>query len=163
MAQTDDFEDFDNTDPTEEQLEEARAVLARSVAAVETPARKPAKKAAKKPRKSAQTIPATAPKPQDRKPKQSPAESEAKGGDIVLSLFDEEIHVDRNALLTSWDWQMGIIDKNPLMMVKGLLGPRQFQWFCLKSQAEKMSPLDAASQLMEMFSKEAGFESTGNS
>lgn len=164
MPQTDDFEDFDNTDPTEEQLEEARRVLAKSVAATEAPARKPAKKAAaKKPRKSAQKIPDSAPKPQDRLPKQSPAEAEVKAGTINLTLFGEAVDIDQRSMLESWDWQVGVIQKNPLQMVKGLLGQKRFSWFCLRSQAAGMSPIGAATELIEMFSKEAGFESTGNS
>lgn len=165
MPQTDDFEDFANTDPTEDQLEEARRVLAKSVAATEAPARKPAKKAAtkKKPRKSAATIPANAPKPQDHKPKQSPAEKEVKAGTINLTLFGEDVEIDQRSMLESWDWQVGVIQKNPLQMVKGLLGQKRFSWFCLRSQAAGMSPIGAATELIEMFSKEAGFESTGNS
>lgn len=117
----------------------------------------------RKQRRAAQRIPDSAPKPQDRKPRKSPAQTEAEGTDLLLTLFGEELRVKRSALVNSWDWQIGAIEKNPLQMVKGLLGQDQFIWFCMKSQSEGMQPLKAAADLMQLFAEAAGMEKSGNS
>lgn len=130
-------------------------------------ARKNSKKGNRKQRraeaKSAGKIPANAPKPQDHQKANAARKSEASDSTIVLTLWGEEIRVNRSALIDSWDWQLGAIGKNPLHMVKGLLGDKQFFWFCARSQAEGKVPMDAAAEIMTMFAEESGVGTTGNS
>lgn len=113
--------------------------------------------------KSAGKIPANAPKPQDHQKANAARKAEASDSTIVLTLWGEEIRVNRSALIDSWDWQLGAIGKNPLHMVKGLLGDKQFFWFCARSQAEGKAPMDAAAEIMTMFAEESGVGTTGNS
>lgn len=130
-------------------------------------ARKNSKKGNRKQRraeaKSAGKIPANAPKPQDHQKANAARKSEASDSTIVLTLWGEEIRVNRSALIDSWDWQLGAIGKNPLHMVKGLLGDQKFFWFCARSQAEGKVPMDAAAEIMTMFAEESGVGTTGNS
>ncbi|MHA4848766.1 hypothetical protein L1080_004360 [Rhodococcus sp. MSC1_016] len=160
-----DDEDFDpedlvDVDQGEDEPDEAdEADETRSAAAAVVRANRPNRKQ----RRAAGTIPSHAPKPQDHKPKKSPAQAEAEDSDLLLTLFGKELRIDRSAVLNNWDWQLGAIEKNPLQMVKGLLGQKQFNWFCMRSQAEGMQPLQAATELMDLFANAAGFESTGNS
>ncbi|MFF1555626.1 hypothetical protein ACFVX3_31875 [Rhodococcus erythropolis] len=113
--------------------------------------------------KSAGKIPANAPKPQDHQKANAARKAEASDSTIVLTLWGEEIRVNRSALIDSWDWQLGAIGKNPLHMVKGLLGDQKFFWFCARSQAEGKVPMDAAAEIMTMFAEESGVGTTGNS
>ncbi|MDV6275307.1 hypothetical protein R3Q06_17565 [Rhodococcus erythropolis] len=130
-------------------------------------ARKNSKKGNRKQRraeaKSAGKIPANAPKPQDHQKANAARKAEASDSTIVLTLWGEEIRVNRSALIDSWDWQLGAIGKNPLHMVKGLLGDQKFFWFCARSQAEGKVPMDAAAEIMTMFAEESGVGTTGNS
>ncbi|MET8314810.1 hypothetical protein ABZU78_11880 [Rhodococcus erythropolis] len=130
-------------------------------------ARKNSKKGNRKQRRaeaqSAGKIPANAPKPQDHQKANAARKSEASDSTIVLTLWGEEIRVNRSALIDSWDWQLGAIGKNPLHMVKGLLGDQKFFWFCARSQAEGKAPMDAAAEIMTMFAEESGVGTTGNS
>ncbi|MGN7133381.1 hypothetical protein ACTHQY_08920 [Rhodococcoides corynebacterioides] len=155
MPRDDEFDDITDPDadvadePTEQEIEAARALLAK----VTPPA--PAGPGLK--------IPDHAPKPTDRQPKRSAVEKEARGETILISMFDEEFHIDRASLFDSWDWQVGVVQNNPLQMCKGLLGDRRFAWFCLNAQKAGMTPSTAATELIELFSAEAGFEKAGNS
>lgn len=156
-----DEDDFDPEDlvedPADEDDEPESDVAGQAVEVVR------ANRPNRKQRRAGQKVPANAPKPQDRKPKKTSTQAEAEGVDILLTLFGEELRIDRAAVMDSWDWQLGMIEKNPLQMVKGLLGDQQFMWFCARSKAEGMQPMQAASDLMELFAKAAGFEKTGNS
>ncbi|WP_027500806.1 hypothetical protein [Rhodococcus sp. UNC363MFTsu5.1] len=108
------------------------------------------------------TIPANAPEPQDHLAKQAARVAEAPGtATIVLTLWGEEIRIEQSELLNSWDWQVGAIQKNLLMMVKGLLGDRRFLWFTTRAQADGKTPIEAASEVMELFSKATGLGSAG--
>lgn len=172
MSDTDDFDAFDDEleteviEPEEDLTEDGDDsqdydAEVRAAEALVAEARR--KAGNRKQRRAAARIPANAPQPQDRKPKKTATQAEAEGTDLLLTLFDEELRIDRNALMTSWDWQLGAIEKNPLQMVKGLLGQKQFVWFCMRSEAEGMEPLKAATELINLFAKASGFESTGNS
>ncbi|MCQ4119887.1 hypothetical protein [Rhodococcus tibetensis] len=155
----DDDEDPAEDDEADEPDEVDEVDETRTAAAAVVRANRPNRKQ----RRAAGSIPSHAPKPQDRKPKKSPAQAEAEDSDLLLTLFGEELRIDRSAVLNNWDWQLGAIEKNPLQMVKGLLGQKQFNWFCMRSQAEGMQPLQAATELMDLFATAAGFESAGNS
>lgn len=122
-----------------------------------------AKAGNRKQRRAAAKIPDSAPQPQDHKAKSVARQDEAENSELVLTLFGEDFHVDRAALVKSWDWQLGTIDKNPLQMVKGLLGDKQFAWFCMMARGEEMTPWDAAQQIMALFSEQAGLGKLGNS
>ncbi|MDV6275382.1 hypothetical protein R3Q06_17955 [Rhodococcus erythropolis] len=188
MPSNDDFDDFENTpdadEPTAAEIEAARRLLAKVdqpsnvedlpdvVApqvdedveyASEAVAHTKSKKGNRKNRRSAGKIPDNAPKPQDHQKATAARQSEATDATIVLTLWGEEIRVDRSALIDNWDWQLGAIGKNPLHMVKGLLGDKQFFWFCARSQAEGKPPMEAASEIMTMFAEEAGMVNEGNS
>ncbi|HEY9311475.1 hypothetical protein [Williamsia sp.] len=185
MPSHDDFADYENTapdadEPTAAQIEAARRLLANVdnddtlpdvVAphvddvnfAKEAVAHTKTKKGNRKQRRAAGKVPANAPKPQDHQKVSAARRGEATGATIVLTLWGEEIQVDRAALIDNWDWQLGAIGKNPLHMVKGLLGDKQFFWSCARSQAEGKPPMEAASEIMTMFSEEAGLGDEGNS
>ena len=188
MPSNNDFDDFENTpdadEPTAAEIEAARRLLAKVdqpsdvedlpdvVApqvdadvefASEAVAHTKAKKGNRKQRRAAGKIPDNAPKPQDHQKATAARQSEATDATIVLTLWGEEIRVDRSALIDNWDWQLGAIGKNPLHMVKGLLGDKQFFWFCARSQAEGKPPMEAASEIMTMFAEEAGMVNEGNS
>lgn len=122
-----------------------------------------AKKGNRKQRRSAGKIPDNAPKPQDHQKATAARAGEATEATVVLTLWGEEVRVDRSALIDNWDWQLGALGKNPLHMVKGLLGDQKFFWFCARSQAEGKPPMEAASEIMTMFAQEAGMVSEGNS
>ncbi|EHK86383.1 hypothetical protein [Rhodococcus pyridinivorans] len=124
---------------------------------------RPNREQRRKKKRSATTIPDTAPRPRDRQPKRSTQQSEAEDVEIILTLWDEELRIDRSAMAVSWDFQEGAVNKNPLQMVKGLLGQKQFGWFCIKARQEGLSPFEAANKVMELFAEEGGFESVGNS
>ncbi|PTR42028.1 hypothetical protein C8K38_111197 [Rhodococcus sp. OK611] len=148
MPADDDFDSFDDTDTdspeTAPEVEPNRA------------ARR------KKGRKGKAVIPTNAPEPQDHLAKQAARVAEAPGtATIVLTLWDEEIRIEQSELLNSWDWQVGAIQKNLLMMVKGLLGDRRFLWFTTRAQADGKTPIEAASEVMELFSKATGLGSAG--
>lgn len=173
MPENEDFDQFDypeddapeviepDEDLTEDDEDDDDDADVRAAEALVAEARR--KAGNRKQRRAAQRIPDSAPQPQDRKPKKSPARTEAEGTDLLLTLFGEELRVERSALVNSWDWQIGAIEKNPLQMVKGLLGQDQFIWFCMKSQTEGMQPLKAAADLMQLFAEAAGMEKSGNS
>ncbi|UVT24977.1 hypothetical protein NXT08_22510 [Rhodococcus pyridinivorans] len=116
-----------------------------------------------KKKRSSATIPDDAPRPRDRLAKKSAQQSEAEDVEIVLTLWGEELRIDRAAMALSWDFQEGAVNKNPLQMVKGLLGNKQFGWFCIKARGEGLNPFEAANQVMDMFAAEGGFETVGNS
>ena len=113
-------------------------------------------------RRAAAKVPETAPKPQDRKPKKSARQAEAEGTAVLLTLWDEEVTIERNVLVNSWDWQIGAMEKNPLLMVKGLLGEQRFAWFATRARADGKMPLDAAVEIVQMFADEIGLATTGN-
>ncbi|RAL31149.1 hypothetical protein [Rhodococcus sp. AQ5-07] len=113
-------------------------------------------------RRAAAKVPASAPKPQDRKPKKSAKQSEAKDTTVLLTLWDEEIEIDRNALVDSWDWHLGTMEQNPLLLVRGLLGVQRFAWFTARAKGEGKTPMGAALEIIQMFSEEAGFSTPGN-
>lgn len=118
----------------------------------------------RKQRRSAGKIPDNAPKPQDRQKKTDARRAEANGDAVIkLTLWGEEIEIDRSTLSERWDWQLGMIEKNTLQMVKGLLGEGLFVWFCKRSQADGKTPYQAANELMQLFSDEVGTGSAGNS
>lgn len=114
-------------------------------------------------KRGATTVPANAPRPKDRLAKKSARQTEVEDVEIVLTLWDEELRIDRAAMVNSWDFQEGAVNKNPLQMVKGLLGAKQFGWFCMKARGENLSPFEAANQLMNLFAEEGGFGELGNS
>ncbi|WP_094980346.1 hypothetical protein [Rhodococcus pyridinivorans] len=116
-----------------------------------------------KKKRSGAAIPDDAPRPQDRLAKKSAQRAEAEDVEIVLTLWGEELRIDRAEMANSWDFQEGAVNKNPLQMVKGLLGNKQFGWFCIKARGEGLSPFEAANQVMDMFAAEGGFETLGNS
>lgn len=140
-----------------------RATEGDVVFAAEAVAHTKAKKGNRKQRRAAGKIPDNAPKPLDHQKATAARQGEATDATIVLTLWGEEIRVDRSALIDNWDWQLGAIGKNPLHMVKGLLGDKQFFWFCARSQAEGKPPMEAASEIMTMFAEEAGMVNEGNS
>lgn len=113
-------------------------------------------------RRAAAKVPASAPKPHDRKPRKAAWQSEAEGNFVLLTLWDEEVTIDRNVLVNSWDWQLGAMEKNPLQMVKGLLGEQRFAWFVARAKADEKLPLDAAVEIVQMFADEIGLANTGN-
>lgn len=117
----------------------------------------------RKQRRAAAKIPDTAPKPQDHQKKTDARRAEADDAVIALTLWGEEIEIDRSTLTQSWDWQLGMIEKNTLQMVKGLLGEGKFVWFCARSKADGKTPQQAANELMTLFSEEVGTGSAGNS
>lgn len=115
----------------------------------------------KKQRKKA-AAPDGAPAPQDHLPKKDArADEVANGTTLVLTLWDKTIQIDQATLLESWDFQLGTVQGNPLLMVKGLLGDRDFAWFATRSRAEGKSPIEAASEVMTMFARATGFDSAG--
>lgn len=132
MPQTDDFEDFDNTEPTEEQLEQARRVLQRQSASRSTSK----KNRGKKNRTSGQKIPANAPRPQDR---QKPAaQTETEEGDLkTVTLLDEEFTFRLSEMQNNWDVQEGFTDGSPLKIIRGCLGAQQY--LVLRSKAIRLN------------------------
>ena len=105
--------------------------------------------------------PAGAPEPQDHLPKRDPRAAEAANGSTyVLTLWDETVEIDQADLIDSWDFQLGTVQNNPLMMVKGLLGDK-FAWFTVRARADGKTPLEAANEVMQMFARATGFDSTG--
>ncbi|WP_158170978.1 hypothetical protein [Rhodococcus sp. JT-3] len=115
-------------------------------------------------RRAAAKIPDHAPKPQDRQKKTDARRAEANDDAVIkLTLWGDEIEIDRSTLSEQWDWQLGMIEKNTLQMVKGLLGEGKFVWFCMRSKADGKSPREAANELMTLFSQEVGTGSAGNS
>lgn len=107
---------------------------------------------------------AKSPTPRDHQKKVDARRAEADGdATIALTLWGEQIFIDRSTLADSWDWQLGMIEKNTLQMVKGLLGEGRFVWFCLKSKADNKSPQQAANELMSLFAEVAGVGTAGNS
>ncbi len=118
----------------------------------------------RKQRRSAGKIPDNAPKPQDRQKKTDARRAEADENAVIkLTLWGDEIEIDRSTLSDQWDWQLGMIEKNTLQMVKGLLGEGKFVWFCMRSKEDGKSPREAANELMTLFSQEVGTGSAGNS
>lgn len=114
-------------------------------------------------RRAAAKIPESAPKPQDHQKSSAARVAEAKNAVIVLTLWGEEIRIDRSAAVNSWDWQLGAIGKNPLQMVKGMLGEQQFFWFCARAESAGKAPMEAASEIMSLFAEESGVGTEGNS
>ncbi|AZI62791.1 hypothetical protein RQN9TF_18130 [Rhodococcus qingshengii] len=142
----------------DEEIRRADEAAARAVAHERKP------KGNRKQRRSAGKIPDNAPKPQDRQKKTDARRAEANGDAVIkLTLWGEEIEIDRSTLSERWDWQLGMIEKNTLQMVKGLLGEGLFVWFCKRSQGDGKTPYQAANELMQLFSDEVGTGGAGNS
>ncbi|NKW39070.1 hypothetical protein GS935_20330 [Rhodococcus hoagii] len=161
MPQTDDFETFFDDADNETDTDSTAAVDATPTPSGAGPNRA-ARRGGKKGRKKPVAIPEGAPVPQDHLAKKDPRSAEADGGaTIVLRLWDKTIHISQVDLLESWDFQMGTVQGNPLMMVKGLLGDRDFAWFAARARAEGKSPIDASSEVMSMFARATGFDSAG--
>lgn len=160
----DDFDELDDyeddlamTEPDEDDYEEPTPTRAREREPKPNRAQRRARK------RSGLAVPEHAPQPKDRRPKKTAQQTEAEELEIVLTLWDEELRIDRSVIATSWDFQEGAVNKNPLQMVKGLLGPKQFGWFCMKARSEGLRPFEAANEVMNLFAEEGGFDSLGNS
>ena len=175
MPDLDDFDTFDDdivdtsvdddAPVTVAELEAARQVLARSEAgqrlaeATVTAVNRVERRKKNRGKKPAR--PAGAPEPQDHLPKRDPRAAEAANGSTyVLTLWDETVEIDQADLIDSWDFQLGTVQNNPLMMVKGLLGDK-FAWFTVRARADGKTPLEAANEVMQMFARATGFDSTG--
>lgn len=182
MPSDNDFDAFesDNVDsPSEAEIAAARRILAHAESVGSLPdvtapevyddsdfvdaVEKAKPKKGNRKQRRATKIPDSAPKPQDHQKASAARVDEAQGSEIVLTLWDEEIRIDRAAAVNSWDWQLGAIGKNPLQMVKGMLGEQQFFWFCARAESKRMSPMDAAAEIMSMFAAESGVGTAGNS
>lgn len=156
-------------DPLADEAEEDRRAEDEEIrradeAAVSAVAHERKSKGNRKQRRSAGKIPDNAPKPQDRQKKTDARRAEADDDAVIkLTLWGDEIEIDRSTLSDQWDWQLGMIEKNTLQMVKGLLGEGKFVWFCMRSKADGKSPREAANELMTLFSQEVGTGSAGNS
>ena len=171
MPNTDDF-DIDEIDTpawTDDEVEAARRLLAQ----VDGPpdvvdhlhdvaeSRQPNRAERRKKGRKRAPVPEGAPEPQDHLPKRDPRAAEAANGSTyVLTLWDETVEIDQADLIDSWDFQLGTVQNNPLMMVKGLLGDK-FAWFTVRARADGKTPLEAANEVMQMFARATGFDSTG--
>jgi len=154
MPTNDDFAAFDGADDS--------APAPAPAPAPATPLPTDGNRTARRKKKGRAAVPANAPEPQDHLTKQAVRAAEASNGStIVLTLWGEEIRVEQSELFDSWDWQVGAIQKNALMMVKGLLGDARFLWFATRAQADGKTPAEAAGEVMQLFSQATGIGSTG--
>ncbi len=171
MPNTDDF-DVDEIDTpawTDDEVEAARRLLAQ----VDGPpdvvdhlhdvaeSRQPNRAERRKKGRKRAPVPEGAPEPQDHLSKADARQAEATGNTFVLTLWDETIEIEQSTLFDSWDFQLGTVQNNPLMMVKGLLGDKRFAWFAARARADGKTPVQAASEVMQMFARATGFESSG--
>lgn len=180
MPSDDDFDSFDDDttdEPTAEDIEAARRLIAHvdapaavgaavdhllTIADSSHPNRAERRKKHRGKGK-AKEIPANAPEPRDHPAKRDArvAEAASGGSTIVLTLWGEEIRIEQSDLFDSWDWQIGAIQKSPLMMVKGLLGDARFGWFAARAQAEGKAPAQAALEVMNLFTDAVGIGTPG--
>lgn len=114
-------------------------------------------------RRSGITAPASAPKPKDRQSKKSAQQNEAEDSEIVITAFGEEFRVRRSSLQDNWKFFAAAAVGNLPSMLASMLGNQQFVRFCQKAMEDGMKPNEAASEMMNLISKEMGVTDSGNS
>ena len=114
-------------------------------------------------RRSGLTAPAHAPKPKDRQSKKSAQQDEAEDSEIVITAFGDEFRVRRSSLQDNWRFFAAAAVGNLPSMLASMLGNAQFARFCQKAMEDGMKPNQAATEMMNLISKEMGVTDSGNS
>lgn len=155
MPRKDEFDqydaDFDEVEgevlepEVDDELARARALVAAADGPKPRGNRKERRAQERRPR------PAGAPEPQDHLPKKTAQQAEADGGELYrITLFEKDFDVDPQVFTRSIDFMEGRMDRDPMMMARGVLGAENLAWVLQRARIDGIDGVDVSTKIMKL-------------